>query len=105
MLHRPVAHARAIKSRRIVEPPTVDYDRIFAKQPLLHAPIEFFDDLYGYCHRRFQTYQSKLSQRWGIKDQQKLEALFYTNLSLAAMGLWQPNACATQPVTDSLALR
>lgn len=90
MLHRPVAHAGAVKSLRIVEPPTVDYERIFAKQPLLQAHIGSYDDFYEYCHRRFQAYQSELSQRWRIEDQQKLEAIFYMNLVSRLWGYGNP---------------
>jgi len=90
MFYRPAAHAGRIKSLRIVEPATVDYESIFAKQPLLQAPIESYDDLYQYCHWRFQTYRSELSQRWGINDQRKLEALFYMNFVSRLWGYGNP---------------
>jgi len=76
-----------IERLEIVNLPSVNYDEIFSKQPLIKANIDSPEKLYEFCHDQFKERKEYLQRVWGIQDQKKLEALFYLNLVSHLWGL------------------
>jgi hypothetical protein len=60
--------------------PSVRYEEIFSKEPLIKAGIDNPDMLYTVCRDLFDKRKDHLRRVWGIEDEKRLEALFYMNL-------------------------
>lgn len=80
LLLYPTHYYSLIEQIQIVDLPSVEYEEIFSKKPMLEADIKSYDDFHAHCRERFLKHKDYLMEKWGVRDESMLQAIFYTNL-------------------------